>query len=268
MSGAVRGRAWRVLVGGLRRLVGAPALWVGCWAALTLVAWGVGVQAQLLVAAAVGPFDALDRTRVLFGVLDVLRTFPELPVGLASAVLTGAIVSMLGWLLVSPVVIGRLAGHQGLRDLGSRGLGALPAVAVQSAWHMVLRGVLLAVVLVSAQPLPSWAVATLAGVVWLAGGVALDATRVAVIEHGAAPWHVRTAWQGLVRVARRPRVLVPGIVLGALQLATSVTIVGLALVGLGGGSVWSARALALVSVGLGLWRVGIVVEDAADDPAG
>lgn len=255
----------RLVVGGLRRLLGAPGLWIGGWVALAWMAWLVGTQVQFVVAAAVGPFDALDLERVLFGVADVVRTHPELLVGLIASVIGGTVVSAVGWLVVSPVVIARLAGHRRLRELGGRGLGALPGVVVQSLWHSVLRAVLVAVVLMSAQPLPEVVIVGLVVIVWMAAGVALDATRVAVVEHGAAPWHIKTAWRGFVRVAKRPRVLVPGVLLGVLQLGVSLAIVWIALAGLGSGSAWVPRGLALVSVGLGLWRIAIVVEDAASD---
>lgn len=249
------------VVGGARRVIGAPALWLGCWVALTAMAWIVGGQVTFLVAAAVGPFDALDLGRAVFGIADVLRVHPELVTGTATAVVVGGMASAIGWLLVSPVVIARLAGRKELRDVGATALAGLPAVAVQSLWHAVLRAVLVAVVLMSAQPLPEWMIWGLVGLVWLAAGVALDATRVAVTEGDAAPWHIKTAWRGFVRVAKRPRVLVPGVLLGIGQVVVSAAIVWLALRGLGSGTVWGARLLALVSVGLGLWRVGIVVED-------
>lgn len=258
-------RALRLIGRGLRRLVGAPGLWVGCWLLLLAMAWVVGQEVQSLVAAALGPFDVLDLDRVVFGVASVLRTYPELQVGALASVLGGTLVAALGWLVVSPLVIARLAGHTGLRELGARGLGALPAVVVQSLWHAVLRTVLVAAVLMSAQPLPGEVIVALVVVVWMAAGVALDATRVAVVEHGAAPWHIKTAWRGLVRAAKRPRVLVPGVLLGVLQLGVSLLIVWLALAGLGSSSAWVPRGLALVSVGLGLWRIAIVVDDAASD---
>lgn len=248
--------------GGARRVIGAPGLWLGCWLALAAMAWVVGGQVAFVVSAAVGPFDALDLERVLFGVGDVLRVHPELVTAIAWAVLFGGLVSAIGWLLVSPVVIARLAGRRALRDVGATALAGLPAVVVQSLWHTVLRAGLVAAVLLSAQPLPEWAIWALVVLVWLAAGVALDATRVAVVAGDAARWHIKTAWRGLVRVAKRPRVLVPGVLLGLAQLVVSAAIVWLALRGLGTATVWVPRLLALVSVGLGLWRVGIVVEDA------
>lgn len=257
--------ALELVKGGARRVIGAPGLWLGCWLALAAMAWVVGGQVTFLVAAAVGPYDALDLERVLFGLGDVLHVHPELMTGIATAVLAGGLVSAIGWLVASPVVIARLAGRRELRALGAAALAGLPAVVVQSLWHVVLRAVLVAAVLLSAQPLPEWMISLLVGLVWLAAGVALDATRVSVVEGDAAPWHVKTAWRGFVRVAKRPRVLVPGVLLGVGQLVVSAAIVWLALRGLAGGTVWGARLLALVSVGLGLWRVGIVVEDADGD---
>ena len=251
-----------VVIAGARRVLGAPGLWLACWVGLAAMAWVTGTYAQLLVAAAVGPFDALDLQRAVFGIADVLRVYPELMPGIAMAVLVGGAVSGIGWMMVSPVVIARLAGRTGLRDVGATALAGLPGVVVQSLWHLVLRGVLVAVVAISAQPLPDWAIWVIVGVAWLVAGVALDATRVAVVEGNAAPWHVKTAWRGFVRVAKRPRVLVPGVLLGLGQVGIGCVIVWVALAGLGGGSAWGARALALLSVGLGLWRIGIVVEDA------
>ena len=253
------------VVGGLRRVIGAPGLWLACWLGLAAIAWLVGLWVQLLAAVAVGPFDALDLERVAFGIADVLRVHPELIAGMLDAVLGGALVSGVAWTAVSPLLIARLAGRTTLRDVGATALAGLPGVVVQSLWHALLRAVLVVVVMLSAQPLPPWAIWTLVGVAWLLAGVALDATRVSVVEGGASPWHPKTAWRGLVRVIKRPRVLVPGVLLGLGQVAIGGAIVWLALVGLGTGTAWWGRLLALVSVGLGLWRIGVVVEDAAAD---
>ncbi len=250
-----------VILGGLRRLLGAPGWWLGAWLGVAAIAGVVGAQVQVLAAAAVGPFDVLDLERALFGIVDVLRIDRAVGPGLVVTVLAGGLVAGVAWLVLSPLVIARLAGHRG-RELGAQAVAGLPGVLVQSAWHVLLRGGLMVVVGLSLRPLPDavgWVSGTLA---WLVAGVALDATRVAVVEREAARWHIKTAWRGLVHVVRRPSVLVPGVLLGLGQLATSGAILWLALAGLGTGSIWAARLLTLVSVGLGLWRLGIVVEDA------
>lgn len=250
-------------IGGLRRLLGAPGLWLGTWVGLWIVARLVAVVAEAPVAAAVGPYDALDRDAVLFGLIDVLRLHPAASAGLVAAVLGGALVSGVAWLLLSPLVIARLAGHRTAAALGARALAGLPGVVVQSLWHALLRGALVLAMVMAMRSLPGPVMWIAVGLGWLVTGVALDASRVAVVEHAAAPWHPKTAWRGLVRVIKRPAVLLPGVLLGLGQLLVSGVILWLALAGLGGGAPWGPRLLALVSVGLGLWRVAVVVDDAS-----
>lgn len=254
------------VVRGLGRLLRAPGLWLGTWIGVTAIAALVGIRLRLVVGAAVLPFEGLDLHRVVFGTFDVLRDHPSLGTDLVVSVISSAALGLLAWTLLGPLIIGRLAGHRGAAQLGAIAMGTLPAVLVQSLWHLVLRALLLAVVVLSVQALPPLVGQLVLPLVWLACGVALDATRVAVVEHGAARWHVRTAWRGLVRAARRPGLLIPCLVLGLGQLAITAAIVWMALSGYGQGSMWPARLLALLSVGLGLWRIGIVVEDASGDP--
>ncbi|MCX4240067.1 hypothetical protein [Paraliomyxa miuraensis] len=257
--------AMRTVVGGLRRLLGAPGLWLGSWGLMLVIAWSAGAHVEVVVSALLGPFDALDPDAMVFAVIDLMRLHPAAGAGFSMAVLGGTVTSALAWVVLSPLVIARLAGHRSAEALGSRALAKVPAVVVQSLWHGLLRAVLMLAVVMAARSLPPLALAIAAGLAWLCAGVALDATRVAVVEHDAAPWHPRTAWRGFVRVLRRPRLLIPGVLLGLGQLATSATILWVGLAGFGGGSPWIPRILALVSLGLGLWRIGIVVEDAAAD---
>lgn len=266
------GRTIGPTIDGLRRLLGAPGLWIGTWIGLVAIAWLVGFVVELVVAAAVGPFDALDPRRLSFGILDVLLERPSAGMAMVAAVLGGGLASSVAWVVLSPVVIARLAERRPLAELGQRALAGLPGVLVQSLWHVLLRAVLVAAVVLSAQPLPTAGIWIAAGLAWLVSGVALDATRVAVVEHGAAPWHPRTAWRGFVRVLKRPALLVPGVALGLAQLAVSGTILWLGLAGMGqttvAASPWVARVLALLTLGLGLWRIGVVVEDAARSDEG
>ncbi len=253
------------IVGGLRRIATAPGLWLSTWIGLVFIAALAGIQMRMMVAAAIEPFDVLDRGRVLFSLLDVLRAHPELSSHLLVSVLAGAAISGIAWTGLSPLLIARLAGSRPWSELGARATAHLPAVVVQSLWHLLLRAVLMVVVGFSVQALPEmWALGT-GLLVWLVAGVALDATRVAVVEHGAPPFHVRSAWRGFVRTIRRPGLLVPCAALAAVQLAVSLGVLWLALRGLGSGTPWIPRLMALVSVGLGLWRLGIIVEDAAMD---
>lgn len=250
-------------LGGLRRLVQAPVLWIATWVLVVTVAGVAGVRIRAVVATALHPFDALDLDRVVFATIDALRDHPGIGAEVLVSLITSGVVGALTWTVLSPLLITRLGGKRPLAELGARALSKLPPVVVQSLWHLVLRALLVLAVVLSLPASTLWLALPLA---WLLAGVALDATRVAVVEHDAASWHPRTAWRGLVRAVRRPGLLLPCMLLGLAQLGITAAILWLALSGYGAASLWPARALALVSVGLGLWRIGTVVEDAASDP--
>ncbi|MCA9651883.1 MAG: hypothetical protein H6712_28745 [Myxococcales bacterium] len=254
------------VLGGLFRVLRAPGLWLGLWLGVTAVAGLVGIHMRAVVAATLGPFTALDLDHVLFNTFDVVRDHPALVSELIVSVVGSATLGALVWTLLAPLLIARLAQPRSWSELGGRAFSRLPTVLVQSLWHLPLRLLLLLVVGLSTRTLPPLVTWSALGLAWLVAGVALDATRVAVVEHDAAPWHIRSAWRGLVRAVRRPGLLGPCVLLGIGQLALTATILWLALAGFGHASPWPARLLALLGVGLGLWRIAIIVQDAADDP--
>ena len=254
------------VIGGLRRLLGAPGWWLAAWLWMAIVAGLIGWQVQLLTVATLQSFDVLDPARRLFGVIDVLRDNPAIGAGLATSAIASVLLGAVTWTLLSPLLIVRLTGSRPWSELGSRALSGLAPVLVQSLWHLLMRALLMLLVVVSVISAPPIVLWILGPLVWFISGAAQDATRVAVVEHGAAPWHIRSAIQGLGRVLRRPKLLVPCVVLSAGQLAITGTIMWMALAGLSAGSLWGVRLLSVLSVGLGLWRIATVVEDAAQDP--
>ncbi|MEM7153077.1 MAG: hypothetical protein AAF799_09545 [Myxococcota bacterium] len=253
------------LIGGLRRTLGAPGWWLGGWLWMAAVAGLIGWQIQMLTVAALKSFDALDTSRMLFGVVDVLRDHPAVGAGLATSAIASLVLGAITWTLLSPLLIVRLAGPRPWSELGGRALSGLLPVLVQSVWHLLLRALLMAIVVVSVMAAPPIVLWILGPLVWMLCGVAQDATRVAVVEHGAAPWSVRSTVQGLGRVVRRPGLLIPCLLLSLGQVVIMGTILWMALAGLTTGSLWGVRLLSALSVGLGLWRVATVVEDAAQD---
>ncbi len=251
------------IVAGFRRVATAPGLWIGAWAGMAFVAGLVGLHIRFVVASAVGAFDVLDRSRVVFSTLDIMRARPAVGSELELSVLAATLSSAILWTVLSPLLIARLAGPRTWSELGGRALGSLPGVLVQSLWHLLLRAVLLVIAVLCAGLIAESSVPLTFIVVWVLSGVALDAARVAVVEHDAAPFHIRTAWRGFVTLVRRPGMWVPCVGLSLIQLATSALILWLAVRGYGSASAWIPRLLALGTVGLGLWRLAIVVEDAA-----
>ncbi|MCA9709055.1 MAG: hypothetical protein KDK70_24635 [Myxococcales bacterium] len=214
------------VAGGLRRLLAAPGLWVGAWLGLAALAFVSGRLVGVVVSAAVVPFDALRADHLIFGLLDVLEDHPAAAAAMAVTLAASTLISALGWMLLSPLGIARLADRtRDWAEVGGRALRTLPAVVVQTLWHGVLRALLVLAVLLTVQPLPGVVAWGLLGLAWVVAGVALDATRVAVVEHDAAPFHVRTAVRGFLYAVRRPRLLLPCSLMSLGQLA--ITAAGL-----------------------------------------
>lgn len=251
---------------GLMRVLETPGLWLGTWLGLVLGASLLGWIVQLVVAAAVMPFGALEPSHLIYGLLEVLGEHRGTAATVLAALAVGGALSAMIWLLLAPVIIARLAHEGSWSQVGSRALRGLPAVLVQTLWHGVLRALLVLAVLLSVQPLPAVVGWGLLGLCWLWCTVALDAARVAVMEQAAAPLHVRSAAQGFVYTIRRPALLLPCALMSLGQLAITVTSLWLALAGMADGTSWGPRGLAALSVGLGLWRVATMVARQHDDP--
>jgi hypothetical protein len=140
-------------------------------------------------------------------------------------------------------------------------LRTVPAVAITSVWHAVLRVVLLLVVLASVGPLPAAVAWPLLLVALIASSLALDLARVGVVLHDAPGFHIRTAAYAYVQAFKRWRLLVGVAAPWLLQVAASLASGWIALHSLGaGGQLWVARALTLVAVAAGLWRLAMVVD--------
>ncbi|MEM9459754.1 MAG: hypothetical protein AAGF11_36595 [Myxococcota bacterium] len=251
---------------GLGRVLAAPELWLGTWLGLVLWASLLGWIVQSVVAAAVMPFGAMEPDHVIFGLLDVLGEHRGAAATVLAALSVSGALSAVIWLVLAPVVIARLSDEGSWSQVGARALPELPAVLVQTLWHGVLRALLVLAVLLSVQPLPAAVGWSLLGLGWLWCTVALDAARVAVVEHGAAPFHVRSAAQGFVYTIRRPALLLPCALMSLGQWLITATALWLSLAGIVDGTPWGPRGLAALSVGLGLWRVATMVARQKDDP--
>lgn len=243
----------------LRRVGATPGLWLGTWVGLVALAGLAGLVVREVTAAAVLPFGTLDPSHLIAGLAEVLGEHRAVTLAVTLGGIGPGIVAAGAWALLFPVAVARLAGRD-WPEATARAVATLPGVLVQSLWHLPLRAALVLVVAMSVQPLPVAVAGGLLAAVWLVCGVCLDVSRVAVVEHGASPYHPRTAWRGLVTAVRSPWLLLPCALLALAQLALSATLLWLAVAGLAGGSTWPPRLAALLSVGLGLWRIATVVE--------
>ena len=168
--------------------------------------------------------------------------------------------------MIAAGVLRRLHGPATLAELAAATVRGFPGVLVVTLWHLVPRAVLLAAAgaltrqLLGAQAWGLLGIAlTVAAVAYAT--CALDLARAAVVLHGAARFHPRTAIRGYLRAARRPGVLLPSMLFSAGQWAAVAAIVGVAVAGAGSGwAIWLARALSVLAVVFGLARMAVAVE--------
>lgn len=243
----------------LKKIAGAPLLLFGVWLGTMLIGWGLGAIVTTVTAAAVGPFDPLMRDHPIVATVELMAGEPAVPAALGLAVVSSSILGIVGWTLLSGGVLARLEGHRG-EALGGIWARSLPGVIVTSLWHLLVRAALLVVLASITAPLvPSARIPLLALGLALAG-VALDVARAQVVLHGAAPYHVRTAFCAFIQVLKRPKLLASAGALWLAQAFVAAAILYLGLRGLDGAlGTWPPRALALAGVFLGLWRLAVVV---------
>lgn len=255
------------LFAGLRRLASAPG-WLGAlWLVQVLVAAAIGLSLRASIEQAIAPHAIADDGRRLFALLDVLTDHRGAIAGFSAITLASALGGMIAWTLVSGAMIVRLSGQTDPREIAFLWWRSLPAVAVQSLWHVGMRGLVVFAVIALAGSVPralTWPLLVLA---WAACTVALDRTRAAVVLHGAPRFHPRTAATALWSVLRTPRRDGPIALLALAQLGVLASLPLLAVAHLGEGLVPAAtRSLALAAVVLGLWRLAAVVATAAPLP--
>jgi hypothetical protein len=244
----------------LRRVMSAPGFIAVVWLFHVAIAAAIGVFVHATIDQAIAPHEIADDGRRLFALLDVLTDHRGIVAGFSAAALAGAIASACAWTLLSGLLVVRLSGERDPGAIASRWVSTLPAVVVQSIWHLVLRGLLVFAVLTAAGSLPrmlSWPLLVLA---WSVSIVALDAARASVVLTDARPFHPRTAAAALLAVVRTPRRFAGAVLLAALQLVVLVSAPYVAVAWLGAPIVPTVvRGLALVAAVLGLWRLCTVV---------
>jgi hypothetical protein len=232
--------AWRWLL----------ALWIG---ELAIAAFaGTAVRAQ--VAAALGEF-ALPDDHLMYAVAELVGFHPDVVVAIVIGVVGSAVLAVVVWTMLAPLVIARLAG--GARPAGELGAAwtrTLGGAIATSAWHLLLRAGLAFALVGSLSPLPPMLALAIAALATVVATAALDISRTQVVLHGGVGTSWRTAAWGYVHAVKRPRLL--AVLAGAQLLQWACAAAGLALVvRSAGAAIGPARVLALLGTAIGLWRL-------------
>ena len=243
----------------LRRLGSIPGWVVGVWLTQVALAAGVGAIVKTTVAAAMAGDHIEPGGRWLYALADLGLDHPAIAAAAAAAIGVSAVAGLLAWTLVVGLLLARLRSNASTGAVLQTWWKTLPGIGAQSAWHVVMRGVMLLAALSTASALPPVAGWPLVWLVWSIGVVGLDVARTRVVD-GAPPLHPRTAALAIVDVVRHPARYGPAVALAAIGTLVPLVLVWLGLSQLGGAlAPTGARAVALAGVALGLWRLALVV---------
>lgn len=248
------------MIAALRRVLSAPGFLAAVWLVHVAVAAGIGIFVHAAFDQAIAPHEVADDGRRLFALLDVVTDHRGVVAGFSAATLVAGLVGALAWTLLVGLVIVRLSGAREPGAIATRFASTLPAVVVQSAWHLLLRGVLVFAVLTAAAGLPQMLAWPLLVLAWSVSIVALDVARVSVVIGDARPYHPRTAAAALLSVVRTPRRFGGPVLLAFAQLLVLACAPYVAVAWLGAPVVPTVvRGLALLAAVLGLWRLATAV---------
>ena len=246
----------------LRRVLGAPGLWIGLVAAQLLLASAAALPVTMMVAAAMEPFS-IDASQLLLApIAELMIDNPSLRIAIAAALATSAILSGLLWILLGAGIIHRLHRPASASETIAAAVRHLPGMAALSAYHGLLRGLL--VLFAAANNELIRGLVLILG--WTLCTAAIDLARSEVVLTGAKGYHPKTVLRAIGRVLSKPKVWVGSGLLTLTGLAISVAILAIAAHSFGdaSGAIYGARALAALGVGVALWRVAIAVRAAEE----
>ncbi len=241
----------------LRRVVGAPGLWIGVVAAQLLLAATVALPVTLMVQRALGPFSIEAPNALLAPIAELMLDHPALLVAIAAALTVSSVLGGLLWILLGAGIIRRLHRPASAAETIAAAVRHLPSMAALSAYHGVLR--VLLVIFAAANSELVRGVVLLLG--WTLCTAAIDLARAEVVLGDAKGYHPRTLLRALTRAATKPKIWLASGLLTLTGLGLSVATLAIAAHTFGdaGGAIYGARALAALGVGVALWRIAIAV---------
>jgi hypothetical protein len=243
----------------LRMVVRAP------WFALAIAIGEIAIAAAVGTVVRAAADAALDGAgppddHVLAALVELALDSPAVPAANLTALGIAVAGGVLAHVVLSGLVIARMAGPAPAGQLASTWVRSLVGVIATSGWHLLIRAAALVVAVMIATSLPPVIGAVVLAAALGLCAVALDLARVRVVLEDAGGTHPRVAWRGLVDAVKHPAI---GARAGALALVQWLLVplaAYVAIAGLGQASTLAwVRALALVGVVLGLWRVALVV---------
>ncbi len=247
----------------LLRVVRAPAFVLLLWAAqlgfAKLLAGPARRAAELSMRGGAW-FDDGHRLRA---VIELLVHEPAIAAAIVAALSASAILAGIFSVIAAPAILTRLAGERSGAVVLAASASALPAMLVQTGYGLVFRALCTGLAAIPAATLGLGA-APLVLLIASFPILVLDRARAAVVLDEDRPYHPKTFLRAIVHVGRRPLWWLSGTILETLKIGVGIAALLLVIqADFAGGSVWLARVAGLLALVLGLWRVGLAVDDRA-----
>ena len=254
----------------LKRVLQAPSTIVWVLLFQLVPTWMLGRFTRSGVNASLGGNALESPERMLASTFELFGTQSGLGGTLGAALVLLLVVTLVLWMVALGGVVGRLHGPLTAADMAGLGMARLPGLVSASAWHLVIRALLVFVPFVVARrALEGGAQSAALLLCFLLLGFstcALDFARCRVVTAGQPGRHPRTILGSLKDPLRRPGALFASIFWGTLQWVCLLIMPWWTLNHLSDGNpIWVVRGLAVAAVVFGLTRLAVAVEAGAED---
>jgi len=247
-------------VSALGRVLRAPGLWAGLAIVHLVLAKIAALPLVLMIAAALKPF-AIERVGGLLPLLaELFIANKPLVVALVAALVTSAVLSTLLWVLLGGGIVWRLHRQGSAAETFAAAVRHLPSMAVLTIYCVIVRVLLVLAFGLVGLTSGSWRWLAIV-LVWSLTSVALDLARSEVVLKGTKAFHPRTLARAFVFAFSHPRVWLASGLLTLVGLSISLGILAIAsrTFGDAGLALYGVRGLAVLGVGVSLWRIAIAV---------
>jgi len=227
--------------------------------------WALGRAVATIVATAMGGKAYRPDGHHLYALLELAATQPTVGAALVVNLVVAGALAMTLWVFLAGGVLGRLWRVLPASEFVAACVSQSPGMLAHTLWFALLRGVLLFGLVLSPAGLRGIMLLLLA-LPWFTTVAAHDLVRARWVLGAERRWGPRAALAAIKDVMRRPIALLG---VGAVWSAAVAMSAGIALVTLQKmhvpGTIWTLRGLALVPIALGVVRLAIAVERAAEE---
>lgn len=245
----------------LLRVILAPGLVLALWVLQLVAAKLFAGPARAAAGASMRAWTYRPDGHLLRAAVELLQLQPGVAAAIGVAVMSSLAFGTVFWLVLSPVPLARFAGERSPTWLLVACARNLPAMLVQTVYGLILRALCLGLAGLGLAKLgaPWIPVAALLAVFPV---LVLDCARASVVLEDQRPMHIKTFLRAIPRVARRPLWWLLGTLLELLKIGVAMATVLLVIsAGPAPSAIWVARAAGLVTLMLGLWRIGLAADD-------